>query len=304
MNARVTNGKPIVDNFDEIHGTSLWADAWRRLRKHKLAVAGGAFLGFVVVFCFLGPMVVGWVWGYTYESQNLAYGAQPPSFAHWFGTDFLGRDLMVRVMHGGRISLMVGVVATIVSLFIGVTYGAISGFAGGVTDNIMMRVVDVLYTLPYMFIVILLVVIFGRSIFMVFVGIGGVLWLTMARLVRGQVLSLKHRDYVEAARAIGVPNLTIIFRHLVPNAMGPIIVLSTLTIPSVMLQEAFLSFLGLGVQPPASSWGLLVAEGAQSMVFYPWLLVFPAAFLALTLLSLNFLGDGLRDALDPKTRKD
>lgn len=287
-----------------IRGTSLWLDAWRRLKKHRLSIVGASFIVFIAIFCVAGPFIVDWAWGYTYESQNLAYGAQGPTWAHWFGTDFHGRDLMVRIMHGGRISLLVGVVTTFVSLVVGVTYGAVSAYAGGRIDNIMMRIVDVIYTLPYMFIVILLAVMFGRDLIMLFIGIGLVIWLNMARLVRGQILSLRHREYVEAARAIGVRPLTIIFRHLVPNASGPIIVLSTLTVPAVMLQEAFLSFLGLGVQPPASSWGLLVAEGAKGMAFYPWLLVFPALFLGLTLLSLNFLGDGLRDALDPKSRKD
>ena len=222
--------------------------------------------------------------------------------AHWFGTDGNGRDLFVRTLVGARVSLMVSILATAVSLVIGVTWGATAGFIGGRVDNLMMRFVDVMYSLPFMFFVILLVVVFGRSIFLIFVGIGAVEWLTMARIVRGQTLSIKQMDYIEAARASGVSTFSIIRRHVVPNTLGPVIVYVTLTIPQVILVESFLSFLGLGVQEPLTSWGVLISEGATRMESAPWLLGFPAVFLAVTLFSFNFIGDGLRDALDPKDR--
>lgn len=235
-------------------------------------------------------------------------GAPDPS-THYFGTDELGRDMLTRVMQGARVSLMVGLVATLVSFLIGVMWGATAGFLGGKVDNIMMRIVDVMYGLPFMFLVILLMVIFqempaSAKLYLLFVALGAVQWLTMSRIVRGQVIGLKHREFVEAARCIGVRKRTIIVRHLIPNALGPIIVYATLTVPAVMLREAFLSFLGLGVQAPYASWGSLAAEGAKAFREYPWLIIFPGAALAVTLLALNFLGDGLRDALDPQVRKD
>jgi len=283
---------------EEVEGTSLWRDAWRRLRKNRMAVASAAVLLAIVLFCAVGP----WLVPYSFDEQDLEYGARGPSAAHWFGTDLHGRDLLVRTMHGGRISLAVGLAATLVSLTIGVSYGAIAGYFGGRIDAILMRLVDVLYTLPFMFVVILFLVLFGRSIVLLFVALGAVSWLTMARIVRGQVLSLKQSEFVDAARAAGVSDLAIVFRHLVPNALGPIIVYATLTVPRVMLEEAFLSYLGLGVQPPMASWGLLVSDGANNMVLHPHLLIFPGLLLTLTLFSLNFLGDGLRDALDPRMR--
>lgn len=232
----------------------------------------------------------------------------PRPARHWFGTDELGRDLATRVVMGARVSLAVGFIATFVSLLIGVLWGAAAGFAGGRTDNLMMRVVDVLYGLPFMFLVILLMVIFQEvpafaKLFLLFVALGAVQWLTMSRIVRGQVMSLKTQPFVEAARAMGVPKRTIVLRHLIPNALGPIIVYATLTVPAVMLEEAFLSFLGLGVQAPYASWGSLAAEGAKAYQEYPWLIVFPGGALAITLLALNFLGDGLRDALDPRVQR-
>lgn len=282
-------------------GTSLWQDAWRRLLRNRMAVASGVVLLLIGVMALLAPVLPGLA---DPEAQDLALGATGPSLQHPFGTDLLGRDLLSRVIHGGRISILVGLVATLVSFVVGVSYGAIAGYFGGRVDNFMMRFVDVLYSLPYMFLVILLMVYFSRSIVMLFVALGLVQWLTMARIVRGQVLSIRQQEYVEAARSIGTRNVEIIFRHVVPNALGPIIIYATLTVPAVMLQEAFLSFLGLGVQPPAASWGTLVSEGANVIAFFPWLSFFPGLVLAVTLFCLNFLGDGLRDALDPHLRRD
>jgi ABC-type dipeptide/oligopeptide/nickel transport system permease subunit len=232
------------------------------------------------------------------------YLGLPEPRVHALGTDQLGRDLLTRLVYGARISLAVGLLATLVSFFIGVTWGATAGFIGGRVDNVMMRIVDIMYGLPFMFLVILLMVVFGQNILLLFVALGCIQWLTMARIVRGQVISLKSREFVEAARSIGVSNVAIIFRHLIPNALGPIIVYATLTVPAVMLEEAFLSFLGLGVQAPQTSWGALASEGRQLMETAPWLILYPGLALAVTLLSLNFVGDGLRDALDPQLRRN
>jgi oligopeptide transport system permease protein len=280
---------------------SLWSDAWKRMRRNHLAVASAIFLIGVGLVAFVAP----WIPGLSDPTaQTLSLGASPPSAAHWFGTDELGRDTFARVIYGGRISLLVGFIGTLVSLLIGVGYGAIAGYRGGRIDEIMMRVVDVLYSLPYIFLVILLLVFFSRSILMLFVALGLVQWLTMARIVRGQVLSLKNQNFVEAARALGAGDGQIIFRHIVPNTLGPVIVYTTLTVPAIILQEAFLSFLGLGVQPPDASWGTLVSEGARLLALFPWLVIFPGVALSLTLFCFNFLGDGLRDALDPQDRRD
>ncbi len=280
---------------------SLWSDAWRRLGRNHVAIASGGFLLLVCALAALSP----WLPFLRDPTlQDLGLGATPPSWAHWFGTDDLGRDALARVLWGGRISMLVGLVGTAVSLLVGVTWGAIAGYAGGAVDEAMMRVVDVLYSLPYIFLVILLLVLFGHSIVLLFVALGLVQWLTMARIVRGQVLSLKRQTFVEAARALGASDGAIILRHLVPNTLGPVIVYTTLTVPAVILQEAFLSFLGLGVQPPASSWGTLVADGSRVLAIFPWLVIFPGLALSMTLLAFNFLGDGLRDALDPQDRRD
>ena len=228
----------------------------------------------------------------------------PEPYTHVLGSDTRGRDLLTRLLYGGRVSLAVGLLATLVSFLIGVTWGAVAGFLGGAIDNLMMRVVDVIYGLPFMFLVIMLMVVFGKEIYLLFLALGAVQWLTMSRIVRGQVISLKNREFVEAAESIGVSKAKIIFRHLIPNALGPIIVYSTLLVPAVMLQEAFLSFLGLGVQPPYASWGSLASEGREYLELYPWLILWPGLALAITLLSLNFFGDGLRDALDPQLKKD
>jgi len=284
--------------FDK--GASLWQDAFRRLRRNRLALFGAAILTFAILLAAITPLIA----PYAYDAQDLELSAAPPSSAHWLGTDYLGRDLLTRILYGGRISLMVGFAATFVSLTIGVFYGATAGFIGGRTDATMMRIVDILYALPFTIFVIILMVFFGRNIILLFMAIGAIEWLTMARIVRGQVLTLREKEFIEAAVAMGLPRFRILTRHIIPNALGPIIVYATLTIPNVMLLEAFLSFLGLGVQPPMSSWGLLIRDGAQQMEEFPWLLIFPSIVLSLTLFSLNFLGDGLRDALDPRVSKD
>lgn len=310
-------------------GSSLWRDAWRRLKKNRAAVVSGVILALLVLGCLFVPALSRW----HYDRADLATGAAPPSFAHWMGTDYFGRDLMARVFFGGRISFAVGIIATLVSFAIGIAWGGIAGYFGGAIDALMMRIVDVLYALPRLLFVILVMVFFANDksilfrafrgalglfvahaedpsyfpvfqITVVFAVLGAISWLTMARIVRGQVISLRGQPFVEAARSLGVGHAGIIFRHLVPNALGPIIVYTTLTIPEVMMTEAFLSFLGLGTQEPLSSWGLLASLGAETMDLYPWQLVFPAGMLALTLFCFNFLGDGLRDALDPKVRKD
>jgi oligopeptide transport system permease protein len=348
-----------IDSLEQ--GTSLWKDAWYRLKKNHIALFGlCAFCG-VAIFCLLGPYFT----GHTYEqteitlkasapmepiflrSETLKIGEPKKSFValsnledefldktksdrkdiveklarggtyregkityepsarrYLFGTDPLGRDLLTRVLIGGRISLAVGFAATLVSICIGVFWGATAGFVGGKTDTVMMRFADVLYALPFTVIVILLMVMFGRNFILLFVAIGAVEWLTMARIVRGQIISLKNQEFIEAAISLGLPGQRILFRHLIPNVLGPIIIYATLTFPQVMLLEAVLSFLGLGVQPPLSSWGVLIDEGSRTMETSIWLLVCPAFFFSLTLFSLNFLGDGLRDALDPKSSKD
>ncbi len=286
---------------EEVKGRSLWQDAMRRLFKNKAAVSSMIILAVITSMAILAPALSVW----TYDDPNWGYDFPgPPSLEHkhWFGTDGNGRDMFVRTLYGARISLMVGILATMVSLIIGVTYGATSGFFGGRVDNVMMRFVDIMYSLPFMFFVILLMVFFGRNIFLIFIALGAVEWLTMARIVRGQTLSVKKKEFIEAAHAVGVSNIVIIFRHIIPNVMGPVIVYMTLTIPQVILTESFLSFLGLGVQEPMTSWGVLISEGAKQMESAPWLLIFPAIFLAVTLFCFNFIGDGLRDALDPKDR--
>ena len=281
-------------------GRSPWQDAWYRLKQNKLAIISLNFLAALVVIAVLTP----WLAPYGYETQNLALGASGPSAEHWLGTDIHGRDLMTRLMYGGRISLMVGFAATAVSLVIGVLWGAIAGYVGGLTDTVLMRIVDILYALPFMIFIILLMVVFGRSLLLLFLAIGLIEWLTMARIVRTQVMNIRNQEFVSAAVVTGLSHWQIISRHIIPNIIGPIIVYITLTIPSVMLLEAFLSFLGLGIQPPQSSWGVLISGGVETMEEYPWLLLFPGLTLSATLFALNFLGDGLRDALDPRATRD
>lgn len=283
-----------------VEGTSLWKDALKRLRRNRMAMLGAVVTVVLVVACFIGPPIIAATWGYDFEQQDLAYGARPPSAAHWFGTDFFGRDLLTRVLFGGQISLTVGLLAATVAATVGTLYGAVAGFVGGRVDNLMMRVVDVIYALPYMFLVIILIAIFqATNLVSLFVGLGMVGWLMTARIVRGQVLSLKEREFVQAARSMGTSNWGIISRHLIPNTLGPIIVYFTLTVPSMILQEAFLSFLGLGVQAPRPSLGALINAGAQNMAIFWWELAFPGVVMATLLFCLNFLGDGVRDALDP-----
>jgi oligopeptide transport system permease protein len=302
-----------------VAGTSLWADAWRRLKRNRLAMVGLAVVSAMVAACLIGPPIVEGATGYTYDyipSDRSLIKAMAPftgpdgsfSWTHPMGTDIAGRDLLARVLLGGRISLMVGILSTLVSLAIGVAFGATAGYVGGRVDEVMMRIVDVLYAIPYMMVVIVLLAFFGGQsplgqLVLLFVALGSVSWLTMARIVRGQVISLKAQEFVLAARATGVRPAIIVARHLVPNTLGPVVVYATLTVPSVMLLEAFLSFLGLGVQAPLASWGSLAAEGIQNLAVFPWQLVFPGLTMAVTLFSLNFVGDGLRDALDPQMRK-
>lgn len=303
-----------------VEGTSLWQDAWRRLLRNKLAVFGLVVVVLITFSSLAGPSVIKATTGYTPDyiptHDQSRMKSFPPftgpdgsfSWTHPMGTDNAGRDQLARVLQGGQISLFVGIIATMVSLLIGVSYGAISGYVGGRTDNILMRLVDVLYSLPYVIVVIVLLSMFRSQtargqLILLFIALGSVSWLTMARIVRGQVLSLKNQEFVLAARATGVSTPRIIFRHIVPNTLGPVIVYATLTIPQIMLTEAFLSFLGFGAQAPLSSWGSLTSDGIQNIAIYPWQLIFPGVTMALTLFSLNFLGDGLRDALDPQMRK-
>ena len=276
---------------------SLWRDAFDRLISNKLSLFGSIYILFIVTLALITPLIA----PYDYAYQDLNLGPSGPSAEHWLGTDTLGRDLLTRMMYGSRVSLMVGFLATMVALSIGVLWGTIAGFTGGKVDTIMMRIVDVLYGIPFIIFVILLMVIFGRNLILLFMAIGAVEWLTMARIVRSQVMSLSKQEFILAAEAMGVSKAGIIYKHLIPNAIGPVIVYATLTVPQIMLLEAFLSFLGLGVQAPLSSWGLLIRDGAVSMEEYWWLLIFPSLAFSLTLFSLNFIGDGLRDALDPRT---
>jgi len=302
-----------------VRGTSLWRDAWRRLLKNKLAVFGLVVVAIVTLASLLGPTLIKRTFGFTPDyipTDDIRLTRSFPPFTgpdgeftweHPMGTDNAGRDQFARVLQGGQISLFVGIIATLVSLLIGVGYGAIAGYFGGRLDNVMMRIVDVLYSLPYIIVVIVLLSMFRSQtprgqLILLFIALGSVSWLTMARIVRGQVLSLKNQEFVLAARATGVSGTRIIFRHLVPNTLGPVIVYATLTIPQIMLTEAFLSFLGFGVQAPLASWGSLAADGVQNIAIFPWQLIFPGVTMALTLFSLNFLGDGLRDALDPQMR--
>ena len=283
-----------------IRGRSLWSDAWRRLRRNIAATTSIVVLALIAIACIVGP----WLLPHPFDEVYWDSISAPPDFANgfYFGTDENGRDLLVRTLHGGRVSLSVGLVATLVSLVIGVLWGATAGFIGGRVDAMMMRFVDILYALPFVFFVILLTVMFGRNIMLIYVAIGAISWLDMARIVRGQTISLRRKEFVVAATAAGVSTFDIVRRHILPNTLGPVIIYVTLTVPSVILTESFISFLGLGVQEPHTSWGVLISEGARIMETAWWALVFPGAFLAVTLFCFNFIGDGLRDALDPRDR--
>lgn len=281
-------------------GRSLWVDAKRRFLSNRAAMAGVCGILAIALFAIIAPMIS----PNSMDDMNFLSISKPPSLegGHWFGTDTLGRDLLVRTAYGARISLMIGLVTTAVALMIGVIYGAVAGYVGGYVDSLMMRIVDVLYSLPLMFFIIVLAAVFGRNIFVIFIAIGAIEWLTMSRIVRGQTMSLKQKEYVEAARAMGVSVPTIIRRHIIPNAIGPVIVYVTLLIPANILVESFMSFLGLGVQEPLTSWGVLIKQGTGELETAPWLLIIPATFLAVTMFCFNYIGDGLRDALDPKER--
>jgi oligopeptide transport system permease protein len=303
MTSEIIKNNETAAGNQPVKGTSLWKDAWRRLLKNRMAVAGGALLILIACAAILAPALT----PYAFDEIHLSDGNRPPSRDYPLGTDHLGRDLLTRILYGGRVSLAVGVVATFVSIIIGVSYGATAGYLGGRADNIMMRFVDILYGLPFMFLVILMMVIFHnapaeKKLYLLFIGLGAVQWLTMSRITRGQTLSIKTKEYIMAARTSGAGAFRIVSRHVIPNLLGPVIVYATLTVPAVMLEEAFLSFLGLGVQAPMASWGSLASDGRQSLDTYPWQMIFPGLALAITLFSLNFLGDGLRDALDPQMK--
>lgn len=294
----------------EVRGRSLWVDARRRLFRNRAAMVSIVVLFVISLMAVFAPLLS----RYSFDAIDYNVVSCAPDWwpdktvmcfaggTHWFGTDSIGRDLFIRVLYGARVSLAVGLIATMVSLLIGVAYGATAGYFGGWTGELMMRFVDVLYSLPFIFFVIILMVIFHRSLILLFVAIGAVEWLTMARIVRGQTLAIKQKEFIEAARAAGAGTFSIIRRHVIPNVVGPVIIYVTLTIPAVILAESFLSFLGLGVQEPLTSWGVLISEGANQMETAPWMLIFPALFMAVTLFCFNFIGDGLRDALDPKDR--
>ena len=308
MNVVLAQKQELMEKARGVVCRSLWQDARRRLMRNRAAMAGIVILAAIVLLALLAPLLS----PFAYDEVNYDIISCAPSWwpveatctapGHIFGTDAIGRDICVRVLYGARVSLAVGLVATIVSLLIGVLYGATAGYLGGRTDSLMMRVVEVLYSLPFIFFVIILMVVFDRNFILLFVAIGAVEWLTMARIVRGQTLSIKQKEFIEAARAAGVSPLGIITRHVIPNVVGPVVVYVTLTVPTVILMESFLSFLGLGIQEPLTSWGVLISEGANSLETAPWMLIFPATFMAVTLFCFNFIGDGLRDALDPKDR--
>lgn len=279
--------------------SSFWYDVWDRLKNNKPALFGLYTLLFLISMALIGPMIS----SYTYSETHLSLKNSPPSKEFWFGTDALGRDIFTRTWWGARISLFVGITASLIDLMIGVLYGAVAGFIGGKTEEILMRIADILYAIPYVLVVILLMIIVGSGLFSIILALTLTGWIGMARIVRGQILSLKNRDFIKAAQAIGASPLRILFKHLIPNAMGSIIVTLTFTIPTAIFTEAFLSFLGLGVQAPIASWGTMANDGLAALRYYPWHLFFPAGFISLTMLSFNLLGNGLNDALNPRLKK-
>lgn len=296
-----TQNSQVIDNLSEnleIEGRSLWQDARLRFMRNRAAMVSLIILCAIILAVIVVPLFA----EFAYDDTDWYALHQAPSVTHLFGTDSLGRDLFVRTFIGGRISLMVGVLGALVAVVIGTVYGATSGFIGGKVDRIMMRILEILYSIPFMFLVIVLVTFFGRNIILIFVAIGAIAWLDMARIVRGQTLSLRNKEFIEAAHVCGVSNWNIIRRHIIPNVLGIVAVYSTLLVPSMILTESFLSFLGLGVQEPMTSWGALLQEGAQTMELAIWQIAFPAAFMVITLFCFNYIGDGLRDALDPKDR--
>lgn len=290
----------LLEDNSYIKRKNIYRDAFNRLLKNKAAIISFIILFIIILIVTLYPFIT------HYEIQDTDWLAisNPPNITnyHYFGTDDLGRDVFARTLYAGRMSLFIGIISSLISILIGITYGATAGFLGGKTDEIMMRTVDIIYSLPFMFFVILLMTFFGRNIFLIFIAIGAVNWLDMARIVRGQTLSLKRKEFIENAYVCGLSTPIIILRHIVPNISGIVIIYFTLTIPQVILTESFLSFLGLGVQEPATSWGVLINDGVQNLTIAWWRLVFPASFLVVTLFCFNFIGDGLRDALDPKDR--
>ena len=278
---------------------TYWQDVWRRSKQNKAAVTGLIIISLLIIMAIIGPHLL----PFTYSEQNFEVKNMPSSAVHWFGTDDLGRDLFVRVWHGARISLFIGIVSALIVFIVGVIYGGISGYFGGIIDEVMMRIIEILYAIPFLLYVILLMVVMQPGLKPIIIAISAVYWIPMARLVRGQILALKEQEYVLAARTLGASPIRIIFRHLVPNTLGPIIVLITLAIPEAIFTESWLSFLGLGVSAPIASWGSLASDGMQGLRSYPWQIFFPAFFISLSMLAFNLVGDGLRDALDPRQRK-
>lgn len=291
---------PYVERAEAIVSPSVdfWQDVWRRFEKNKFSLFGLYLLSILLLLACVGPYLN----GLNYFDTHLEGNNLPPSKEYWFGTDDLGRDMFTRIWYGARISLMVGITAAFIDLIIGVMWGSAAAFSGGIVDEIMMRIADVLYGLPYLLVVILIMVVMGSGLIPILIAMTIMGWITMARIVRGQILQLKQQEYVVAAQALGASNRRIIFKHLVPNAIGPIMVTVTLTIPSAIFVEAFLSFLGLGVQAPMASWGTMASEGLPALQYYPWRLLFPGIFISLTMLAFNLIGEGLRDALDPRLR--
>lgn len=292
------NKKDIESNFEVYRSATYWGDAWARLKKNKLAIVALSFLFFLIFMAVIGPFLT----PYTYYDTHLALKNTPPCLKFWFGSDELGRDLFTRIWWGARISLFVGIVSALLDMVIGVFYGSMSGFLGGKVDELMMRSADILYSLPYLLVVILLMVVIGPGLFTIIVAMTITGWINMARIVRGKILQLRKQDFILSAICLGSSKWRIVSKHLIPNTFGVIITTVTLTIPTAIFTEAFLSFLGLGVQAPIASWGTMASDGLSALRYYPWRLFFPATFISLTMLAFNIVGDALRDALDPRLR--
>jgi oligopeptide transport system permease protein len=300
MTPNFTPIKIATESIDEHHPhLSYWQDVWCRFKSNKLSIIAMIFLVLLISMAIIGPMIT----PYTYYETNLEIKNQSPSLAHWFGTDDLGRDMFTRVWFGARISIFVGISAALIDLVLGVLWGGTAGLTGGRIDEIMMRLADVFYAIPYLLVIILLMVVMGSGLIPILIAMTIIGWINMARIVRGQILLLKQSDFVLAAISLGASFRRVLFKHLIPNMMGPIIITITMTIPSAIFTEAFLSFLGLGIQAPIASWGTMASDGLPALKYYPWRLFFPAFFISITMLSFYLVGDGLRDALDPKMRK-